>query len=693
MDNIKKQTIEHGLETYEYDPLKKETTPGLFVTAGEISEDYDKVDWRELLEDYTNMRNGGAVESTTVSILKYPILRAGWTIEHDDSKVVEYVEWCLDQMVDSFGDNEGFQELLNHMLIALEFGCAFFEKVYQQGVYTNDGKITNIIKRCAPFKPETIFRFNYNEEMMFSGIEHERRAENSMTTFVKVPAEKLFFYSHNAEFGDPRGRSELRPIRNLYKIKKDILLATARSQQRGAGIPEIQALKSGLSPEEKANLNAIGRSIGNMKSGYVVTDENIKITLHSLQMQGSPEKTLEFIDRQMFFNTLTEFMTSGIGQSGSRSATEEHKGSYELKCGVVIMSIEKRINSLIREMCDISYLGKLKKYPVFKINALNQIDIVSVADSIATLYEKAILVKQEGDEEFIRGLFKMPEKTEQIKTPTLSLKAQTEKPRLWDKDKIKLSLVLSSEDQLKFVKDNFATEATNKLYISTQEESERIILDVMRKYVNYIAKQKDSGEKVELKYDVELSNRLNKLYKKSFSEGVKQFYKEMELSQGKKLSTPLTVPEEKMIGTSQSITRYAGRLLFNVKTVVEDQIEVDILPGETAAEYTTRIDFLGGFKTDKRTLIQKTADGYLDGRSEALVDNKDKVELYYYNSVLDQSLCHNCAVLTGSVMTLDEAQSIGLVTGKGRINSNCLGGIWKCRCNLVPYQLKGDFTI
>jgi len=257
----------------------------------------------------------------------------------------------------------------------------------------------------------------------------------------------------------------------------------------------------------------------------------------------------------------------------------------------------------------------------------------------------------------------------------------------------KFRIVLSADEQIDFVKTRFDVEGTDKLYTGIQEDSEKVIDDVMRKYILYIAKQKDSGEKVELKYDVELSNRLNKLYKKSFGEGVRQFYKEMELAQGKKLSTSTIVPEEKMIGTSQSITRYSGRLLFNIKTVVEDQMDVDMLPGETAAEYTKRIDFAGGFKTDRRTLIQKTADGYLDGRSEAMVDNKEKIELYYYNSILDKSLCDNCAVLTGSVMTLEEAQSIDLVTGKGRINSNCLGGINRCRCNLVPYKLKGDFTI
>jgi hypothetical protein len=409
VEQLKTTTVESGLKQYTIEPEVKETTSGLYVSAGEISVDYDKVDWKELLEDYTNMRNGGAVESTTVSILKHPILKAGYAIEHKDPLIVEYIEWCFSKLIDTFGCDNGIDEFLEHLFLALEMGTSFFEKVYKCGVYTPDGKITNIIQRLAPFKPETIWEFHYNEDMIFSGIRHERR-ENNTLLFVDIPAEKLFFYAHNAEYGDPRGRSEFRPIRNFYKIKKDIILATARAQQRGAGIPEVHSTKTGLSDAEKNNLNSIGRSIGNMKSGYIITDANTEIKLHSLQIQGSPEATLEYLNREMFFNTLTEFMSSGIGSNGSRAATSEHKGSYELKVGAITHSVEKRLDTLLREMIDISCYSGIAEYPRFKFNRIDSLDVIAASNAIAKLYETTLLVKQEGDEDFIRGLFKLPEK-------------------------------------------------------------------------------------------------------------------------------------------------------------------------------------------------------------------------------------------------------------------------------------------
>jgi hypothetical protein len=697
MSKPRKQKITHNKNEYTLDPSKKETTSGLYVSAGEISEDYDKVTWKELLEDYTKMRNGGAVESTTVSILKYPILRAGYTITHPVPEIVEYVEWAFNCLIDSFGVKKGFREFLNHLFLSLEYGCSFFEKIYQSGIYTPDNKITNIIRRLAPFKPETIWEFHYDETMQFSGIRHERRESNSLNSFVDIPVEKLFFYSHNAEYGDPRGRSELRPVRNLFKIKTEILMSTARAQQRGAGIPEIKLLKENPTAEEKATAGTIGRTIGNMKSGYVVTSKDVELKLHGLQIQGNPEQLLEFINREMFFNTLTEFMTSGIGQSGSRSATSEHKGSYEMKCGAVTLAVEEKINLLIEEIIDISCYAGVEEYPTFKFNALQQTDIVAASDALNKFYTSSILVKQPGDEQFIRSLFNMPDKELKDGIEIIPPIVKPVAP-MFDAGKVKkfsgmnFKKVLSADEQLNFVLKNFDAKAPGEYYLKTQEESESIIKDVMKKFLAYIGKQVDAGAEVGIKYDVELINRLNKLYREGHDTGTAAVKQELEKLSAKELSTEA---EEKVIKTaSQSITRFAGRLMFNIKTVVEDVLETEWnKEKESATEFIIKKEFENGFKTDIRTLISKTGDGYLDGRGQALVDNKENIELYFYNSILDPNLCDECAVLTGSVVTLEEAQSAGLFTGKGRVNSGCLGGLAQCRCVLMPYKLKGDFTL
>jgi hypothetical protein len=219
-----------------------------------------------------------------------------------------------------------------------------------------------------------------------------------------------------------------------------------------------------------------------------------------------------------------------------------------------------------------------------------------------------------------------------------------------------------------------------------------VIDEVMLKYITYIAKQKEEGKPVEMKYEAELANRLNAIFRTGYKAGAEAVEKEIREADPLKFDGE-SVPPKVMKGISQSLVRYAGRLLFNIKTVVEDQIETDFDGKGSVIDYVMLQNFTDGFKTDRRTLIQKTSDGYLAGRSDVLEENKDKIELYLYNSILDTTLCDNCAVLTGAVLTLEEAEKLGLKIGKGRVNPNCLGSISQCRCNLMVYKLKGDFAV
>lgn len=662
------------------------TAPGIWVSAGEITQDFDNATWKELIKDYTEMRNGGAVESTTISVLKYPILRAGYTITHSNQEMTDYLYWIFETLLNSFKEEGGFREFQEHILIALELGSAFFEKVYQKGVKTPDGKVTNRIIRLAPFKLETIFEFYYDEDMFFSGIRHERRMNNGGLEFVDIDLGNLFFYAHNAEFGDPRGRSELRPIRNMYKIKKDILLATARAQQRGAGIPEIKSMKNGLTQEEKSRLEQIGRSIGNMKNGYIITDPDVEIKLHSLQMQGSPEATLEFINRDMFFNTLTEFMTSGIGQSGSRAATGEHKSSYELKYNAITTALEVKINYLIREMINISYFGPQVDYPTFQFNSMQATDITQVAESLGKLYEHNILIKQEGDEEFIRGMFNLPDKIEVQETRTPENTDEQDKDLHIHKE-LFFREVVKGEQFLSFVHSRFNVEEKEAMYTSLQERTREIVEEVVLKYIDYAVKKTDAGEPLTVKYDIELFNRLNKLYQEGYSTGRKDVAGEIAKAGELELASG-TDPKIKI---SQTLKRHAGKLMFNVKVVVEDIIDAEYTPGSTDVSEILQSKALEeAFKTEKRALVEKVSDSYVDGRSDMIQENKEKIELYLYNSILDKNLCDVCAEWTGAVLTLEEAEANGFMTGSGRVNPGCLGGVERCRCNLLIYKLKGE---
>lgn len=266
------------------------------------------------------------------------------------------------------------------------------------------------------------------------------------------------------------------------------------------------------------------------------------------------------------------------------------------------------------------------------------------------------------------------------------------KPVLGIKPKLnKFSLLLTQEEQLSFVQKTFDVNKVGAMYIKLQEETNNIMNSVISKYIAYICKKIKNKEEVDLKYTTELSNKLQSLYRTGFNTGVTDVDREIQLAKKKKLSeyTESTInpgPE-----ASQSIKRFAGKLLYSVKVSVEEAIDKDWdKSSQSMDEFLATLNPEDMFKMDKSTLSTSVLDGYVEGRDQALVANEEKIELYYYNSIMDLHLCDVCASFTGAVMTLEEAQSVGLAPGRGRVNSHCLGKN-RCRCNLLVYQLKGEF--
>jgi hypothetical protein len=346
-------------------------------------------------------------------------------------------------------------------------------------------------------------------------------------------------------------------------------------------------------------------------------------------------------------------------------------------------------------------------------------DIVAAAASINSFYTSAVLTKQKGDESFIRGMFNLPEidedkieiekakeEEQQEKEPVVPVKKAPEKtaedeepeeektvgqkdavPGKKKMDSSPVAIKLSADEQSEFIKKMFDVEGKENMYLQFQRDAEEIINEVSKKYSFYIARQIDAGKPVEMKYDVELTNRLNKLYSEAFGTGDGDVTAEIErLMDGMEFANKATEPIK---AASKSIGRFASRLLNNIKTVVEDMLDTDWNKAIGAAvDYVEKEKIFDGFKTDKRTLIEKTTDGYMDGRASAIGKYKDNIKLYFYNATLDKNLCDECAKFMGAVMTEEEAIMSDLQVSKGRVNFNCKGGGHRCRCNLIPYKLK-----
>lgn len=684
---------------YKEVSLDTETTPGLVISADSIEvNENDDTDYDRLYSDYEDMRRNGAISEVLLSSLKQPIINAGYTIErkNDDPLSIlsqQYIQWCFDELID------GYQDFIYHDLLALDYGVQFFEKVQQNNVkftsLENKTYTTNIIKRLSPIQLTTIKEWVYNDMQDFVGFDMDvygGSRNGGINNRKLIPRAKMYFHTHNEEYRDIRGNSEYRPIQQTYRDKRSLKKAMLRAANRGAGIPEVKINSS--KPGLASKARTIGKTLGNAENCYVVTNEDIDIELHELKNQDKNLDFLEFLNREMFFNFLSQFMTSGIGQNGSRASTSEHKSAYEMKLNAIVRETEYMINrKLVRDMYNISFLANIpdENKAEFKINTVSQMDIKNVVDSATALYDQAVMRKLPGDELFFRDLLGMPEEKAVI---------ENEEEEEQQKDEAELThcgcgstLELSGKERKRnmslemqeYEAKVFELESATEHFLTTQEKAQAVIDDVQNKLLQYYGKklEKDIDADLEVKFDIELANRLNAVYREGADRGKRDARK--ELAKIGKASVSLQ-DDKKLKSVSKKIKKQSIKLITDISTGAERLVTNNkkaLLSGtkEIPALLATTKDF---FKRQKRDLITDTQEGYSVGRAEELFDPDNAVNIFVYTAILDTNLCDTCAPLDGLTFTREEIEASDL-NDSSPVNPGCLGQD-KCRCQWIALE-------
>lgn len=645
--------------------LGKKTTSGIQIIAGRIENELDITDYADLLEDITKIRMSDCVASATLDILKLPILRADIDITCSENKISklakQYITYTFDNLqIDKYREG-GLKYFLEHLLTALDYGFAMFEPVWRIEQY--GGYMTKRLLYMSPIRPETITEWLFDEEMEWVGIKQNRIGLDNRYSTVEIKSSDLFIFTFGEEFYDVRGKSLLRKSRLAWKYKERVLNSVARSIARGAGIPKIKL--SELADDatfEKAQV--IGRTIGNSDNAFVISQDGVMdIELMSLQNQGSAMELLQYLDRQMLFNTLTQFMTAGIGENGSRASTGELKTPYELRVNDMATKIEDCLNRLIIQIIRNSFLfGVLGNmdYPKAKLF----MPVNTALDEIATSIQKLASVRAINftidDEKYLRTIFNLPQNSQNQKT----------------------QLELTHKQKELKIPANFEFEAIKEFYIRQQDivdrEIEMIYKEMLNNIIFYI-KQNKEVRRVNLENCI---NRLEKIYYETKIKGRIDLQAElMKISKNIALEN-----KEENIKQKKKIKRLVKTLYYDLEQTAENLIE-----NATKKQLANGIEnFLimkigDGFKMLRRQISASVMDGYTEGRNEVIAQADENI-LYTYTVCLEdiENVCEECMPLDGIEMTKQEAIEHGLrIEETGRLNPDCLGGD-NCRCLLVP---------
>lgn len=691
--------------------IKTKTAPGLQLGGGEIDHsDYDTEDWNTLLKDYTLMLNNDPIISTTIDALTFPVLNAKKDImpgDPDDKQSVdcaEFVNWTFDNL------HKGFHYYLRHKIMAIAFGISIHEIVYERNyIYkATSGSSYNATRflQMSPVLPETIIEFYYDENT-FEAKEliHRKKLVDGNIKDISVPVQKLDIFTYNEEFNDIRGKSILRPIRFTWDNKRKLLQAKVIASIRGAGIPHLKSDNS--SKTVQAYLDTVGKSLCQGQNTYLKSGMDVELHLLTPQSQEDVIPLLEFLNRELFFNTMTQAFTSGIGQNGSRASTQEHTNSYEMFARHIVNELTEHLQNLSDKIVDNSQFAQLlpEKRPIFTFESITQADLNKVAAQIETLYSSSAITKFVEDENYIRKMFGMPlidedelrKKEEEKKQIAENIqKGQDKNNDEKDDDK-------KDNDQSGPVDDNEKNDekikntklsnhlpaekyillAKNKLD-EIQIETSELILLALNKVLDDVVKQLQKDRKItELKFKKEFQEEMIKQFNKTFGYGKSDIINEL-----KSIGIYDIISVEKPENFSK-VTRPVDRLYYDLKYAIEEKLSNY---GDKEFDVEKFIEpFRDGFKRNRNNIAMAVDAGYLISRALFNAKNKKNVAKWQYSGILDNNQCTSCSPLHNLIFSTDEIEvSVELSFSSGTTNIDCLGllGGNSCRCVFIPVEKK-----
>lgn len=685
----------------KYNELIKnqQTTPGLTVLGGEISTDYDYLTWDNLYEDMVKMRSSDCIASTSLEIIKLPILASDWGWKdplnptENTKKAKEYLDWTLDNLV------QGFHYFKRHVLTAIDFGAAFFEKVYIPDIY--EGQKTFRLARLSPIMLTSIDRFLYNDIGDFIGVRILKNVpEKGQTGYVDIMADKLLRYTYLEEFGDVRGRPILRKSRLVWKNKLDVIMGDARARTRQGGVATARAITSNAVTSARQSL----RTVGNAQNAYFLEQEGV---LDNFRWETPPggvtnnKDILRYYDEQMFYGTLSHFLTAGIGGNGSRAATSEHKDPYMWQCNAILADFDAVMDELARDIISNSHLNISRdEVPYFESSAIKQKDSLAVVKAIGEFLKigEHALTYTAADENRIReylGLPVMDEKEIEAKKLEAPKEEQTELECACHGEKLELEMLLPGELKPKFTTQNiFELESAVNAMNIAEREGEKIIGVLWEKTIKKLSTDiaKNPNRKIELSYFGEWRSKLMRAFKEMQAYGRTDVKKEL-IKLGAKIELEEGEPEPiRKVDYDEDLTLKIQSLFSSTRFGIEDlliDINGNLLSDPEAIEAYINERYLEGQKIQKSRLIAFIKSGYTVGRLAELAENEELIELFEYTAVLDRRLCPVCAPYDGSLMTKEEIKLSGLNWGPRFkvVNPQCEGGN-KCRCQWFPARIK-----
>lgn len=287
-------TLLTAVKNYEKDQPEKsffmeQTTADSALYEAYQLRPYNPDDIFQKTQDYSvydEMRQDEQI-SAILTLKKFLILNGEWSIECEDEKIKDFLEYNLKHSL-----TDMFEGKLFNMLSSLDYGFSLTEKIFAYEDVPKMGK--KIVLKNLKTRPPHIFEFDQD---VFGNISQIRQ-DTDKGGDLKFSPDKFIHYIYQGEFDNPYGDSELNL--GVYKCwwSKNAIIKFWNIYLERFGMPTVVGKYPQNLKKERDNILNVIKNIQS-KTAIVLPEE---MTVELLERSASSESGYEqAIDK---YNTL-----------------------------------------------------------------------------------------------------------------------------------------------------------------------------------------------------------------------------------------------------------------------------------------------------------------------------------------------------------------------------------------------------
>jgi SPP1 gp7 family putative phage head morphogenesis protein len=336
--------------------------------------------------------------SVTLQLKKDLVLNSGWNIHGDDGQeeIVDDLKTalCVDTPIP-------FEEQLEEILTAYEFGFSISEKIFQ---LRDDGSLTlNVLKTRHPAS----WRIHTDEKGNVTKYEQVGTKGNSLD----IKANTIIHYVNNRRFQNPYGVSDLRAAFSAWFVKREITKYYAIFLEKAASpIPVARYDKAAPESAVTKIFNVIKRF--QQKTAIAIPKD---IELEFLDSGNHGDAYIKGINMFNMFIGRALFVPDLMGLHGSQTAGgsfalgAEHFKLYAKHIAKRRSILERVINDHIIKPLVVYNFGFQENYPTFKLKEIDDSTAIEAAKLWLEAVKGGAYKPNDNEINYFRSIVKFPE--------------------------------------------------------------------------------------------------------------------------------------------------------------------------------------------------------------------------------------------------------------------------------------------